>query len=183
GLSGSGATVFVEPIETVELNNELVTLRERESAEIRRLLREYSELLRGRLAELRHLADGLGRLDLVLARGRVPRPMRAGPADVATDGTIRLRGARHPLVERSLRERGGAIVPLDLDMAPRDKVLVISGPNTGGKTVALKSVGLLALMHQSGLFVPALEARLPLLNTLFIDIGDRQSIQDRLSTF
>jgi DNA mismatch repair protein MutS2 len=183
GISGSGATVFVEPIETVELNNELVTLRELEAAEIRRLLREYSELLRGRLAELRQLADGLGRLDLVMARGRLARAMKAVPADVSTTGATLLRGARHPLVERSLRERGGAIVPLDLDMAPGEKVLVISGPNTGGKTVALKTVGLLALMHQSGMFVPALQASLPLLRTLFIDIGDRQSIQDRLSTF
>jgi DNA mismatch repair protein MutS2 len=183
GISGSGATVFVEPMETVELNNELVTLRERESAEIRRLLREYSELLRGRLAELRHLTEGLGLLDLVMARGRLARAMRAVPASVSVTGAIRLRGARHPLVERSLRERGTAIVPLDLDMRQGEKVLVISGPNTGGKTVALKTVGLLALMHQSGLFVPALEAELPLLRTLFIDIGDRQSIQDRLSTF
>jgi DNA mismatch repair protein MutS2 len=183
GISGSGATVFIEPIETVELNNELVTLREMEAAEIRRLLREYSELLRGRLAELRLLAEGLGRLDLVMARGRLARAMKAVPADISTSGAILLRGARHPLVERSLRERGAAIVPLDLDMAPAEKALVISGPNTGGKTVALKTVGLLALMHQSGLFVPALQASLPLLRTIFIDIGDHQSIQDRLSTF
>ena len=183
GISGSGATVFVEPIETVELNNELVTLREMEAAEIRRLLREYSELLRGRLAELRLLAEGLGRLDLAMARGRLARAMKAVPADISTSGAILLRGARHPLVERSLRERGAAIVPLNLDMGPDEKALVISGPNTGGKTVALKTVGLLALMHQSGLFVPALQASLPLLRTVFIDIGDRQSIQDRLSTF
>jgi len=183
GISGTGATVFVEPIETVELNNELVTLRERESAEIRRLLREYSELLRGRLAELRLLATGLGRLDLAMARGRLARVMHAVPATASPIGAIRLRGARHPLVERSLKERGASIVPLDLDLTRGGRVLVISGPNTGGKTVALKTVGLLALMHQSGLFVPALEAELPLLRTLFIDIGDRQSIQDRLSTF
>ena len=183
GISGSGATIFVEPMETVELNNELVTLRELEAAEIRRLLREYSELLRGRLAELRLLAEGLGRLDLAMARGRLARAMKAVPADISTSGAILLRGARHPLVERSLRERGAAIVPLNLDMGPDEKALVISGPNTGGKTVALKTVGLLALMHQSGLFVPALQASLPLLRTVFIDIGDRQSIQDRLSTF
>lgn len=183
GISGSGATVFIEPMETVELNNELVTLRELESAEIRRLLREYSELLRGRLAEIQHLAEGLGRLDLAMARGRLARAMKAVPADMSATGAILLRGARHPLVERSLGERGAAIVPLDLDMARGEGVLVISGPNTGGKTVALKTVGLLALMHQSGLFVPALQASLPLLRTVFIDIGDRQSIQDRLSTF
>jgi DNA mismatch repair protein MutS2 len=182
-ISGSGATVFVEPMETVELNNELVTLRELEAAEIRRLLREYSELLRGRLAEIRQLAEGLGRLDLAMARGRLALAMKAVPADVSATGAILLRGARHPLVERSLRERGAAIVPLDLDLAPGGSVLVISGPNTGGKTVALKTVGLLTLMHQSGLFVPALQANLPLLRTVFIDIGDRQSIQDRLSTF
>jgi DNA mismatch repair protein MutS2 len=183
GVSGSGATVFVEPFETVEINNEIVTLRELEVAEVRRLLREYSALLRGRLPEIRALADGLGRIDLVLARARVGRSMEGVPAAISQDGGLRLTGARHPLVERSLRAQGTGIVPLDLALGPSDTVLVISGPNTGGKTVALKTVGLLALMHQSGLLVPARDASLPVFRSLFIDIGDRQSIQDRLSTF
>ena len=182
-VSGTGATVFVEPLETVEINNDIVTLRETEAAEVRRLLREYTGLLRGRLAEIRALSLGLARLDLVMARGRIGRLMDARPASIADDGAIALRGARHPLVEETLRGGGGVIVPLDLDVSPDQKVLVVSGPNTGGKTVALKTVGLLALMHQAGFLVPAREAALPLFRSLFIDIGDRQSIRDHLSTF
>jgi DNA mismatch repair protein MutS2 len=182
-VSGTGATTFVEPLETVEINNEIVTLREAEAAEVRRLLREYSDLLRGRLAEIRTLAAVLGSLDHVMARGRIGIQMGGTPARVAGGGGIALRGARHPLVEESLKGGGGSIVPLDLDVAPGQAVLVVSGPNTGGKTVALKTVGLLVLMHQSGLLVPAREASFPLFRSLFIDIGDRQSIQDHLSTF
>jgi DNA mismatch repair protein MutS2 len=183
GVSSSGATVFVEPLETVDLNNEIVTLRDRESAEVHRLLREYCDLLRGRLPELRALRRSIGRIDLVMARARLARRMgaRAAPDDAA--GELRLAAARHPLVEASLREEGGRIVPLDLALAPGTRVLMLSGPNTGGKTVALKTVGLLALMHQSGLAIPADEARLPVFRSIFIDIGDRQSISDRLSTF
>ncbi len=182
-LSGTGATVFIEPMETVEINNEVVTLREAESAEVRRLLREYSDLIRGRLAEVRAVAAGVGRLDLILARARLGRAMRAVPARRDEAGGVRLVGARHPLVEASLREGGGAIVPLDIDLDPAVPVLVISGPNTGGKTVALKTLGLLALMHQSGLLVPAREAGLPIFGSIWLDIGDRQSIRDHLSTF
>ena len=182
-VSGSGATVFVEPLETVELNNEIVTLREREAAEVRRLLREYSDLLRGRLSELRALAHGVGGLDLAMARARLARRQGAVPAAIPADDAVELRSARHPLVESSLRREGAAIVPLDLSLQPDEKVMVISGPNTGGKTVALKTLGLLVLMHQSGLLVPARDARLPVYRSVHLDIGDRQSIADRLSTF
>ena len=183
GVSGSGQTVFVEPLETIELNNEIVTLRELEAAEVRRLVREYSDLLRGRLPEILALVAGLGRLDLVFARARLARSMRATPASFDPLGGLLLRGARHPLVEASLVARGTPMVPLDLELQPDDGVLLLSGPNTGGKTVVLKTIGLLALMHQSGLLVPAREAAFPLLQGVFIDIGDRQSIQDGLSTF
>ncbi|MGH9750910.1 MAG: endonuclease MutS2 [Candidatus Polarisedimenticolia bacterium] len=184
GVSGTGATVFLEPIETVELNNDLVTLRERETTEVQRLLQEYSDLLRGRLPELRSLAAGVGRLDLVFARARLGRRLGARTAEEAGEAEgIVLEGARHPLVEASLRATGGGMVPLRLAVPPATRVLVLSGPNTGGKTVALKTVGLLAAMFQSGLMVPAERARLPVFRTLFIDIGDRQSIADRLSTF
>jgi DNA mismatch repair protein MutS2 len=182
-ISGSGATVFLEPLETVELNNEIVTLREQEAAEIRRLLREYSDLLRGRLPELRALTHGIGGLDLAMARARLGRRQKGVAAEAATPDALRLAGARHPLVEESLRREGGTIVPLDLDLAADLRVLVVSGPNTGGKTVALKTLGLLAVMHQSGLLVPAREARLPVYRSIHLDIGDRQSITDRLSTF
>jgi len=183
GVSGSGATVFVEPLETVELNNEIVTLRERESEEVKRLLREYSDLLRGRLPELRSLWTALGRIDLAIARGRLGRRMQARPATISDDGSIELEGGRHPLVEASLGVGGGSIIPLDLRLPAGSGALIISGPNTGGKTVALKTLGLLSLMNQSGLLVPAANARLPLYAGIFIDIGDRQSIPEHLSTF
>jgi DNA mismatch repair protein MutS2 len=183
GVSGSGATAFIEPLETVDLNNEIVTLRDRESAEVHRLLREYSDLLRGRLPELRGLRAAIGRIDLVMARARLARRMAAHPAPVDETDDLSLTAARHPLVEVSLRTEGGRIVPLDLALSSGTRVLMISGPNTGGKTVALKTVGLLALMHQSGLAIPADEVHLPIFRSIFIDIGDRQSISDRLSTF
>ncbi|HKB07425.1 MAG TPA: endonuclease MutS2 [Candidatus Polarisedimenticolia bacterium] len=183
GVSGSGATVFVEPIETVDLNNQIVTLRDREAAEIQRLLQEYSDLLRGRLAELRHLVAGIGRLDLLSARGRLGRRLDGRPGEISKHGELRLEAARHPLVELTLQHEGSAVTPLDLDLAADSRVLMISGPNTGGKTVALKTAGLLSLMFQSGLPVPARRAVLPVFRGIFIDIGDRQSIPDRLSTF
>src|SRR6185503_4585393 len=183
GVSGSGATVFIEPIETVGLNNEIVTLRDREAAEIQRLLQEYSDLLRGRLAELRHLSAGIGRLDVLSAKARLGRTLRARAAVPSASGEMRLEGARHPLLELSLRSQGLPIVPLDLSIPAGKRVLMISGPNTGGKTVALKTAGLIALMFQSGMTVPADSATLPIFRGIFIDIGDRQSIPDRLSTF
>ncbi len=183
GVSGSGATVFIEPLETVDLNNEIVTLRETESVEVRRLLLEYSDLLRGRLPEIRALCLALGILDLACARARLARRMDARPAMTSSSNALRLRGARHPLVEASLRAQGGGMVPLDLDMPADSTALLISGPNTGGKTVALKTVGLLSVMHQSGLALPAADAALPVFRGIFIDIGDRQSIANHLSTF
>ncbi len=183
GVSGSGATVFVEPIETVNLNNQIVTLRDREAAEIQRLLQEYSDLLRGRLAELHALTVGIGRLDLLSARARLGRRFAARPGEMSLNGEMRLDGARHPLLELALRSEGHEIVPLDLELPTGTRLLMISGPNTGGKTVALKTAGLLALMFQSGLPVPADRAVLPVFRGIFIDIGDRQSIPDGLSTF
>lgn len=183
GISGSGATLFVEPLETVDLNNEIVTQRDREAAEIQRLLREYSDLLRSRLPEIRVLAAGIARIDLAVARARLARALDACAPETSPGMALRLETARHPLVESSLRAEGGRIVPLDLDLPAPTPVLVISGPNTGGKTVALKTVGLCAALHQSGLLVPAARALLPVYHRLFIDIGDRQSIADGLSTF
>src|SRR5262245_13932206 len=118
-----------------------------------------------------------------MPRGRLGRRMDARPASIADGDALTFRGARHPLLEQSLSDDGGTVVPLDLEIGADQKVLVVSGPNTGGKTVALKTVGLLALMHQAGLLVPARDARLPLFRSVFIDIGDRQSIRDHLSTF
>jgi DNA mismatch repair protein MutS2 len=183
GVSGSGATVYVEPLETVELNNGIVTLKDQEAEEVRRLLREYTELLRSRLPEIRAVRAIVGRLDLLMARARLGRSLRGVPATVTRNGELRLEGARHPLLEAGLRSRGLHIVPLDLSLPAGTGILVISGPNTGGKTVALKTVGLVCLMSQAGMLVPADHACLPIFRKVYIDIGDRQSIQDGLSTF
>jgi DNA mismatch repair protein MutS2 len=186
-LSSSGATVYVEPLATVALNNDLVRLKEEEEVEIRRILLDYADLLRSRLADLRALMRDLGKVDLLQARAEAAEEMRGVGADLATDGSpeasLSLRAARHPLLEASLSRGPRRVVPLDLSTPPGCRVLVVSGPNTGGKTVALKTVGLLAAMAQSGLFVPAASAALPVFRRILIDIGDRQSIPDSLSTF
>ncbi len=183
GVSGTGSTLFIEPMETVELNNEIVTLKDQETVEKNRLLQEYADMLRGRLPELRSLATGLGRIDLVMARARLGEEMRGLPAEFSEDGGMRLVEARHPLLERSLGQDQSPIIPLDLSLMEGTRVLMISGPNTGGKTVALKTVGLLSVMYQAGLLLPAGRACLPIYQGIFIDIGDRQSIADHLSTF
>ena len=186
-LSSSGATVYMEPLSTVPLNNELVRLKEHEEVEIERLLLEFSDLLRSRMSDLRSLVKDLGELDLMQARAMLaeeldgidPDFLEAGPGAPA----LSLSGARHPLLEKALRESRGELVPLNLTLESGHPVLVVSGPNTGGKTVALKTVGLLCLMAQSGLKLPAREARLPVFRSVLIDIGDHQSISDSLSTF
>jgi DNA mismatch repair protein MutS2 len=183
GVSGSGATVFIEPMETVDLNNEIVTLRDSESEEVKRLLREYGDLLRGRLPELRSMAAGIARLDVLMARAKLGLDMRGRAAEISGTTRLELAAARHPLLEASLAATGVPTVPVDLSLPEGTQVLMISGPNTGGKTVSLKTVGLLALMHQTGFMVPAERALLPVFRGIFIDIGDRQSIADHLSTF
>ena len=186
-LSSSGATVYMEPLSTVPLNNELVRLKEQEEMEVQRLLAEFSDLLRSRLGELHALVETLGEVDLAHARAVLAEEM-AGVDPEFSDGStgsalLRLSGARHPLLERALRATGERVVPLDVVLDREHPVLVISGPNTGGKTVALKTLGLFSLMAQSGLKLPALEAKLPLFAKVLIDIGDHQSISDSLSTF
>ena len=187
-LSSSGATVYVEPLSTVPLNNELVRLKEEEEVEQRRILLDFTDLLRSRAAEISLLLDLLADTDLLSAKAALAEEMRAIDPELAEpwgeEGPrLLLEGARHPILESSLRKSGRPLVPLDLVMEGGHRVLVISGPNTGGKTVALKTVGLLALMAQSGLKVPAAAARLPVFRRVLIDIGDRQSIPDSLSTF
>lgn len=181
--SSSGATLFVEPFETVEMNNELVRLREREQEEQERVVRSWMERLRERLPEVRETVERILELDSLQARalfalrseGEIPAVEEAGP--------LELEEARHPLLDRRLREQGGRAVPFDLRLDPPDRVLVISGPNAGGKTVALKAIGLAVLMAQSGIPVAARRARLPLYAQVRADVGDRQSIEADLSTF
>jgi DNA mismatch repair protein MutS2 len=181
GASASGHTLFVEPLETIELNNELVRLSEEEAREVHRILREMTERLRVYAEPIRMSLTAMTALETIFAKGRF-----AIEFDCVTPrfgGRLLLRDARHPLLEDVLRRKSKSVVPLTLELGPESKTLLISGPNTGGKTVALKTVGLLALMAQAGLPVPAAEAEFPVFDRVLADIGDQQSIQESLSTF
>ncbi|HKQ62722.1 MAG TPA: hypothetical protein VJS92_15635, partial [Candidatus Polarisedimenticolaceae bacterium] len=183
GSSSSGATRFVEPLETVELNNELVQLAELEQQEQERVLFAWSDAFRRRRDEVLATVEALARVDALQARALFADETEAIVPELAEDGDLVLERARHPLLDRRLRAAGGRCEPLTLRLAPFDRVLVISGPNAGGKTVALKTVGLAVLMAQSGIPVPATAARLPVYRQVRADIGDHQSIQADLSTF
>jgi DNA mismatch repair protein MutS2 len=175
--SASGATVFMEPASVVELGNELRQLEARERHEIERILRELSGRLGERGEELLETLDVVGELDFIFARARLSLGMDGTEPLINRDGFVSLRRARHPLLH-------GNVVPLDLELGRAKWVIVVTGPNTGGKTVALKTVGLLALMAQSGLHLPAHEgSTVPVFEGIHADIGDEQSIQQSLSTF
>jgi len=185
GASGTGHTLFVEPLETIDLNNELVRLREEEQREVLRILRELTSLLRGHAAGIEGTAGAIGVLDLLFAKAEfaldfdctIPR------FSSESDRALVLRDARHPLLEDVLRRQRKRILPISLKLDESCRTLLVSGPNTGGKTVSMKTVGLLVLMAQSGLPVPASEARFPVFEQVLADIGDQQSIQESLSTF
>jgi len=185
GTSGTGHTLFIEPLETIDLNNELVRLREEEQREVDRILRELTERLRSHTAEIGASVAVIGRIELLFAKARfgidfrcvIPRLSRP------PDRRLALQEARHPLLEDVLRKQQKRIVPISLVLVEKCRTLLISGPNTGGKTVSMKTVGLLALMTQAGLPVPASDAEFPVFEQVLADIGDNQSIQESLSTF
>ncbi len=172
--SSSGQTLFVEPLAFVERNNRLAEAASAEREEVARILGELSGLVGAASERLTELVEAVGAVDLVQACGALSRRWRGAPVEIADD--VRLVGARHPLLDPA------AAVPIDLDLG-RLRGLVVSGPNTGGKTVALKTLGLAAVLHQSGLRPPADEAALPVFDRVLADIGDRQSIELSLSTF
>ncbi len=183
GSSTTGATLFMEPAATVEINNDIVQLEDREREEIFRVLLELTDRFRARPADLAGVQDAARGLDTLQAKARysaavngVEPEFTADPSTPLRAGTsLELKAARHPMLERA--------VPVDVLLDPPNRVLLITGPNTGGKTVALKTAGLFALMAQSGLHVPATVARLPVFRSVFADIGDEQSIENSLSTF
>jgi len=181
--SSSGATLFVEPMESVELNNELVQLSEREQEEADRILRVWTAVFRDRLDDVATTLRAVARVDSLQARALWAEREGAIRARVGGEGGLELRDVRHPLLDRRLREQGLRCVPLTFRLEAGERVLILSGPNTGGKTVALKTLGLATLMAQSGLPVSAAEACLPLFHQLRADIGDHQSIEANLSTF
>ncbi len=181
GASGSGQTLFVEPLETIDLNNELVRLTEEEMREVHRILRELTEKLRGQASAIRDAMRVMSEMDLLFAKAAF-----AGEFDCVIPkftGRVHLRDARHPLLQDVLRKQRKSIVPVSLTLDGHTRTLLISGPNTGGKTVSMKTVGLLALMAQSALPVPATEAEFPIFDQILADIGDNQSIEQSLSSF
>jgi DNA mismatch repair protein MutS2 len=200
GASSSGQTVFVEPLETIEQNNELVRLLEEELVEIHRILLEMTQRIGAQSEAILAAVEVLAELELQFAKTRFAedyncvrvqlsgerlvssgdsRPRLSG----ATEGRLLLHNARHPLLERNLKAKGVSVVPVSLELEGERRQLIITGPNTGGKTVTLKTAGLLALMAQSGLPVPADRAELPVFDAVLADIGDYQSIEQNLSTF
>jgi DNA mismatch repair protein MutS2 len=183
GTSGTGQTVFLEPFETVETNNQLVQLAEEEAAEIVRILRELTERLQMMGGPLIAATETIAELDSVFARARFARDFDAAMPEFSAKGELRLESARHPVLEDKLRRENRAIVPMSLALGGDERVLVISGPNTGGKTVALKATGIAVLSAQSGIPVAAQRAVLPLFDRVLVDIGDEQSIAADLSTF
>jgi len=183
GASATGQTVFVEPFETVEANNQLVQLAEDEAAEIYRILEELTGRLRAVLSPLQAAAATIAQLDSVFARGRFARDFDACMPEISEVAELRLDAARHPVLEDKLRKEDRDIVPISLALGGEERLLVISGPNTGGKTVALKTTGIAALAAQSGIPVAARRAVLPLFDRVLVDIGDEQSIAADLSTF
>jgi len=183
GASSSGATVYLEPLETLPLNNELVELQDREFAEIQRILGEFSALLRERIVDLRAAAQILGEVDLAFAKAEFARAYDCCLPQFVAGRALALQDVRHPLLEKALRAQKGRSVPLSLELAEPKIMMVVSGPNTGGKTVTVKTIGLAVLMAQAGLPVLASEARLPLFGRVLADIGDQQSIEANLSTF
>ncbi len=181
GASSSGQTLFIEPLETIEHNNELAALRESELQEVHRILREMSARLRERVHEIAAALDAVTELDVVFAKGSFATEFDCTMPRFSS--VLRLKQARHPVLVDVMRSRKARVVPLSLELDHNNRVLVISGPNTGGKTVALKTVGLLALTAQAGIPVCATEAELPLFDQVLADIGDFQSIENNLSTF
>jgi DNA mismatch repair protein MutS2 len=181
GASGTGQTLFIEPLETIDLNNELVRLREEEGREVHRILRELTARLREQAAAIRQAVTEVSAIDLLFAKAAFARDYDC--VIPRFGARVHLKNARHPLLEAVMRRENGRVVPLSLTLDERVHTLLISGPNTGGKTVAMKTVGLLALMAQSALPVPAEEAEFPLFDQVLADIGDQQSIEQSLSTF
>jgi DNA mismatch repair protein MutS2 len=182
GASSSGQTVFIEPLETIEQNNDLVRLLEEEQAEVRRILQEMTTKIGEQAVAIVAAAEAMAEVELQFGKARFALDYDCVPPEL-TEDFFELRAARHPLLERNLRPKSGKVVPLTAQMDSAHRQLIISGPNTGGKTVALKTIGLLALMAQAGVPVPATTARLPVFDAALADIGDYQSIEQNLSTF
>ncbi|GAB6172438.1 endonuclease MutS2 [Paradesulfitobacterium aromaticivorans] len=175
--SASGATLFIEPLAVVNLGNELREVILKEQREVERILNMLSRLIEGKAEQIADLHEALARLDFILVKGHLSAQMNGGSPKPAEGQVVKLTEARHPLLS-------GKVVPLSLELGTEFSTLVITGPNTGGKTVALKTIGLLCAMAQAGLHIPAeSESALGVFTQIFADIGDEQSVEQSLSTF
>jgi len=202
GSSGSGASLFLEPLSTVEINNEIVALEQQEAEEVHRILLELSDAMRRRHEDVSRTVEAATGFDVLQARASFSKLVDGVRPAIAADGRLELRAAKHPLLIPALQRHLGASatapaddadrpsgkdrepVPVDIVLIPPVTVLVVTGPNTGGKTVALKTAGLLALAAQAGLLIPTADGtQIPVFRTVFADIGDEQSIAESLSTF
>lgn len=176
-MSGSGATLFVEPAPVVEMNNELKELALKERAEIARILQRLSGLLASEAVAMRHTQEALGQIDFACAKAKLSFDLNCVEPELNDAGRVEIRKGRHPLLK-------GKVVPVDVHVGKTFDTLVITGPNTGGKTVTLKTIGLFVLMAQSGLHVPATYGtEMGMFDQVFVDVGDEQSIEQSLSTF
>lgn len=182
--SATGKTSFVEPVEVIELENEINALRADEAREIERILIDFTDFLRPYIPELVKSAEFVGELDFIMAKARTAMDFRAGMPIISEDGSLRLRKARHPLLERALAKEGRKMVPVSLSLSPEKHILLISGPNAGGKSVCLKTAGLLQYMFQWGMLIPTSEtSELPVFQDIMLSIGDDQSLENDLSTY
>ncbi len=183
-VSASGKTAFVEPAEIIELENDISELHFEEAREIQRILLEFTEFLRPYLPELLAGAAFLGEVDFLMSKAQTALDLVAGMPVISDDGSLSLRKARHPLLEKALTREGRSIVPLTVTLTPGKRILLISGPNAGGKSVCLKTVGLLQYMFQWGMLIPTSESsELPVFDRLVVSIGDDQNLENDLSTY
>ena len=182
--SATGKTAYIEPAEVVELDNQIKELKFSEQREILRILLEFTEFMRPYIPELLDAARYLGEIDFIMAKAQVALEFIAGMPVISDNGEMNLRKARHPLLERALRKEKKEIVPLTASLTPAKHILLISGPNAGGKSVCLKTVGLLQYMFQWGMLIPTSEtSEMMIFDRIMVDIGDDQSIDNDLSTY
>ncbi len=182
--SSTGKTTFIEPEEIIELENELANLRFEESREIQKILYDFTEFLRPYIPELMEGVRFLGEIDFLMAKAQTALDYIAGMPIISQDGSLSLRKARHPLLEKALRNEGRNMVPLTISLNDSKRILLISGPNAGGKSVCLKTTGLLQYMFQWGMLIPTSEtSELPIFDRIIVSIGDNQNIENDLSTY
>lgn len=182
--SATGKTAFIEPAEIIELENEIITLHANEAQEIQRILAAFSDFVRPYVPDLINSAEYIGEIDFLVAKAQVALDFKAGAPIISDNGEMNLRKARHPLLERALRKEKKEIVPVSIRLTPAKHILLISGPNAGGKSVCLKTTGLLQYMFQWGMLVPTSEtSELPVFDRIMVSIGDDQNIENDLSTY